>query len=293
MNAALDLNRAFDLATRRYNPTPSPQTAEDHARGMLERARQGLQVNQRRYEKARRRGCWDVVANSLGGIERAEQAIRCWQQQLDRIRSSQGPYRFEEEVDTLLDEATYLERGIHGYFPFTRCPPARCRHERRAVQYPKSHFEDELYAMIDPAFQPQIIPGGGRSSGYRGISNWLQYMTFAENYIFAALDFIRRLPRGTQMTDPELSQYRKTLLRGLASIRAAKAEVRRVISRERQARVIPRLNQARKLIVRAVRQNPVREIPSPDGRGLFPGFAFIKARKAIQLARRNVSLGVA
>jgi hypothetical protein len=144
MDTTFDLD--FDLAT------PPPQTPEERAQRMLERARSGLQVNQQQYEKARRRQRWDRVADSLGRIERAEQAIRHWQQELVRIRSSRGPYRFEDEMDTLLDDTTYLERGVHGHFPFSRSMYGRRGYARPTARGPISRFaDDDLDAMIDEA----------------------------------------------------------------------------------------------------------------------------------------------
>jgi hypothetical protein len=162
MNNALDLDLDFDLATRTYRPTPPPQSAEEHARRMLARARNGLQVNQRQYEKAKRRGNWPRVVDLIGRIERAEQAVMRWQQELNRIQTSRGIYRFDDEM---LDEATHLERGIHGYFPFPS--PVGSRRERLRTGHRLDNFYDktDLDAMLDLATPP---PTGGRPNGVQG-----------------------------------------------------------------------------------------------------------------------------
>lgn len=300
MNTAVALNCDFDPATRRYNPTSPPQSAEEHARRMLERARQGLQVNQRRYEKATRRGRWDVVAESLGGIERAEQAIRRWQQELDRIRSSRGPYRFDDERDTLLDEATYLERGIHGYFPFSRGVYSRCRCRGLSSRRPMSRYgDDDLDAMIDEALRSRSGGGGGGSgggrNGYQGSRLWCNLMDQAIAAINQARRNLDQLRPGMVLQGPELQRYRSALLlarRLIMQVRGALPENFRG-----RGRVVRHLNRAIHSTNQALSQNPVQRGPNPrrpQQRVVFnlPDVYLESALNEIREAQRLVCLRV-
>jgi hypothetical protein len=237
MNTTFDLD--FDLAT------PPLQAPEERAQQMLERARRGLQVNQRRYEKARRRQRWDQVADSLGRIERAEQASRRWQQELDRIRSSQGPYRFENRMDNLLDEATYLERGIHGYFPFSRSMYGRRGYACPTARGSMSRFEDDdLDALIDRA-QPRVIPGGepGRP--------WTYFRDQAHRIIDRAL-------RGALTPVAFHNQLDQARVRIIEAIET----LRRSMSGTKRRNIVRELNRANRNLESAQRSI---QVPSTEG----------------------------
>jgi hypothetical protein len=149
---------------------PPPANALEHARRMLDRALRGQAINEARMRQAGGGHNWSRASDLAGRAVAAERAAARWAQELQRLATSRGPYRFDDDpFDAAYDD------GIDSAFPrispgmtLQRAQETLAR-AQRAVQTQEAAFEQARRAQR----WPQATQAGIRAdNASRAVRHW-------------------------------------------------------------------------------------------------------------------------
>jgi hypothetical protein len=132
----------YDAAIPPLPPSrPPPASALEHARRMLDRALRGQAVNEARMRRAGGGGQdWGRASDLAGRALAAQRAAARWAQELQRLTSSQGPYRFDDDAfdDAYDDEVDAAMRLMHTPLQRARW---KLSHAQQALPYFDRRFD--------------------------------------------------------------------------------------------------------------------------------------------------------